>query len=337
VRVRVTDMRGVDLARYPFDFDLTFAALLMHPDGTVYHRYGGRDQRSAGVWLSGESWRRLLAQTLEEHAAREASDARAPVARPRLVLEELPEYASKDKGDCIHCHMVFPALRAAARARGTWRDSDLFVHPAPARIGLDLERDDQVRVTRVADGSPAAAAGLRVGDRLLAAGRQRLLTASDLSYALHEAAPEAGRLELALERDGGRLAVELALPDGWKVADPLEFSWRPSKWDLTPAPGFGGPALDAEEKRALGVDPGAFAFRVGYLVTWGDKQRYGKEAQRAGLRKGDVVVSLAGRADFASVDHVHAWWRFTRRTGEELEVVALRGGQRRVLRLRVLE
>ena len=38
--VRVKNMAGVDLALYRFDYDLTFAALLMNADGTIYHTYG---------------------------------------------------------------------------------------------------------------------------------------------------------------------------------------------------------------------------------------------------------------------------------------------------------
>ena len=56
-------MRGVDLLRTSFDFDLTFAALLMHPNGYVYHRYGGRDERAPDWWLGLESWEQVLERT----------------------------------------------------------------------------------------------------------------------------------------------------------------------------------------------------------------------------------------------------------------------------------
>ena len=35
-------MQGVDLEQFQFDYDLTWAALFLHPDGTVFARYGGR-------------------------------------------------------------------------------------------------------------------------------------------------------------------------------------------------------------------------------------------------------------------------------------------------------
>src|SRR6185436_16051869 len=180
VCARVTDLRGVDLARVPFDFDLTFAALLMNADGHVYHRYGGRDERGAGVWLSEASLERVLEQTLREHEAYRSSKPSPPERKPALRLEQVPAFQKRDKGECIHCHSVFPALYEERLAAGKWSEDQRWVYPSPGRIGLDLDRDDQTRIVTVRAESPAAAAGLRIGDRLLRAGVQRLATSSDL-------------------------------------------------------------------------------------------------------------------------------------------------------------
>lgn len=331
----MTDLRGVDLARMPFDFDLTFALLLMHPDGLVYHRYGGRDERGADVWLSEASLERVLTETLSEHADRRAGPA-PPGRRPPLRLEQVPSFARRDKGECIHCHSVFPALYEEARDAHRWDEDQRWVHPPPGRIGLDLERDDQRRITRVAPGSPAAAAGLAVGDVLVRAGAQRLLTASDLSQVLHELAPGPARLALLVERNEKPRELMLELAPGWKRGTPLEFAWRPFKWGFTPDPGFGGQRLGRGELETLGLAADAFAFRVTYLVTWGEAQRFGAEAVRAGLREGDVVLAAAGKRDFASVDHFQAWWRLTRTPGERVTLELLRDATSRTLALDVL-
>ena len=335
VCVRVTDLRGVDLAPFPFDFDLTFAALLMAPDGHVYHRYGGRDERGADAWLSLASFERVLTATLDEHARR-APDATPPARVAPLVLEDVPAYRKRDKGECIHCHSVFPALYEEARAAGSWNEDRRWVYPPPGRIGLDLARDDQARVTTVRAGSPAAAAGLVAGDRLVRAGAQQLVTAADLLHVLHEFEPSGGRLALWIEHDGVERELALALPPGWKRGTALEFSWRPFKWGFTPEPGFGGQALAPEEKERLGLAREAFAFRVTYLVTWGDNARYGEAARRAGLSEGDVFLSADGKRDFASVDHFHAWWRLERQPGTEVALEILRGDERRALVLPVV-
>jgi hypothetical protein len=333
VCLRLTDLRGVDLARFPFDFDLTFALLLMNADGRVYHRYGARDERGADVWLSQASLERVLAGTLEEHAApREPS---APPGRPPLRLEEVPSFRKRDQGECIHCHSAFPALYEEARDAGRWREDDRWVYPPPGRIGLDLARDDQRRVTAVAPGSSAAAAGLAAGDLVLQAGAQRILSAADLSQVLHDLEPGPATLALEVERQGAVRALALTLPAGWKRGTPLEFSWRPFKWGFAPDPGFGGEALGLDEKGALGLAPEAFAFRVTYLVTWGDNQRFGQAAERAGLRLGDVFLAAAGKRDFASIDHFHAWWRLTREAGERVALELVRAGERWTVELEV--
>jgi hypothetical protein len=307
----------------------------MHSDGHVYHRYGGRDERGPGVWLSEASLERVLGATLAEHEAYSAKPA-PPEHRAPLRIDEVPAFRKRDKGECIHCHNVFPALYEEERAAGSWSEDDRWVYPPPGRIGIDLDRDEQRRVVAVAPGSPAAAAGLAAGDVLLRAGAQVLLTSSDLSQVLHDLGPGPATLVLQVERDGEPRELTLELAPGWKRGTPLEFSWRPFKWAFMPAPGFGGRALGADEKRALGLDPGAFAFRVTYLETWGDAQRFGEAATRAGLRKGDVFLASDGKRDFASVDHFHAWWRLTRTSGAHVELEILRDGERRTLDLEVL-
>ena len=40
VRLRITDMTEVDVARFDSDFDTTFGAFVFNPEGQVYLRYG---------------------------------------------------------------------------------------------------------------------------------------------------------------------------------------------------------------------------------------------------------------------------------------------------------
>jgi len=328
-------MRGVDLARTAFDFDLTFAALLMHPDGHVYHRYGGRDSRGADVWLSVASLERALKDSLQQHAEYSEAPSPPPKQKP-LFIEEIPAFKKRDKGECIHCHSIFPAFYEEERGAGKWSEDKRWVQPPPGRVGLDLERDDQTLVRAVIAGSPAERAGLAAGDRLLRAGRTRLSTASDLSQVLHDFPASGGRLRLEYERAGESRKVSLELPEKWKRGTPREFAWRPFKWGFTPAPGFGGAPLGADELRAAGLSADTFAFRVNYQVTWGENKRYGSQANRAGIKNGDLFLSAAGKSDFDSIDHFHAWWRMTRKPGETVPVVVLRGAERKTLEFEVL-
>jgi hypothetical protein len=355
--VRVTDMRGVDVARYPFDTDLTFAVLLMHPNGHVYHRYGGRDHRSASTWLSLASFERVLEATLEEHEAA-AAPPHPPEPVPPVRTEELPAFAAKDRGECIHCHSVRPSIVAGLRPDRRLRPEDVWRHPPPGRIGLDLDRDDQQLVTAVAAGSVAERAGLRVGDRVLGMGpgvilgldslgrpersfgfgwEQRILTASDVAWVLDRLPGTEKVLLVRVARDGEEWVCRFELADGWKVGTPLEYSWRPFKWDLTTRVGFGGKDLTADEKAELGLAPDAFAFRVQYLVDWGEFRRFGAAAKAAGIAKGDVVVGADGRRDFAGEPHFQAWYRLTHAAGDVVRIERLRDGERRTATLTVLE
>lgn len=350
-------MRGVDLERYRFDTDLTFAALTMHPDGRVYHRYGARDERAADVWLSLESFAAVLGASVTDHAAALAgptpeapSSIEGGASERGGALEDLPAFQKRDKGECIHCHSVLPALYEEELAAGTWSAGKLWRFPPPSRLGLDLQRDEQTRIHAVAAGSFAAAAGLAVGDELLTVGAQSIASISDLMFALDEFPQEGGELSLRYRRAAEQRTTQLTLPAGWKVGTPLSFSWRPFKWGFAPAPGFGGGQLGEARLRRFGLidapsEPGKpspesalpFAFQVEYLVTWGDNRRFGASAESAGLRKGDIVTRIAGRNDFASVDHFHAWWRLTRKPGDVVELEILRGQERQLLRLQVVK
>ena len=345
IPVRVTDLRGVDLDTFRFDFDLTFAVLLMHPDGTVYHRFGGRDATSAEVALSRAALVRLLREGLATHVAhRERGRPPAP-GSPR-TLDDIPAWrqrldARARRGerplDCYHCHFVADAERAQGLADGTWRPEMIWRWPPPSQVGLALDPDRQDLVRAVTPGSPAALAGVEAGDRVLELDGQRVLSWSDLSFALERARGGARTLPLRLERAGAAVEARLELAAGWERGDALTLAWRPSKWQLTPNPGFGGQPLAPEEKRALGLAPDAFALRVTYLITWNQEARFGKAAIAAGIAKGDVVLGVNGERGFSSHDHFQAWWRLSLRPGDTARVELLRGGERREAVLSVIE
>jgi hypothetical protein len=339
VCVRVVDMREVDLAHWRFDFDLTFAAMTAAADGTVLHRYGGRDASDAQSALSMESLAAFLSASLGETRGRPDS-APSPQRPAHRTIRDLPLFRARDDAqrvECVHCHTVNDFEFRQAQHDGTWRREQIWHCPDPARIGLEVERDDPRRVATVAAGGPAAAAGVRVGDRLLRAGGAALASRADLQWVLDGLPFTATALPLELEREGRPFALSLALADGWKAADPLEYSWRPMKWNLSPQPGFGGKLLEAAEKRKLGLAEDAFALRVNYLVTWGEQERFGRNAERAGLRQGSIVVSIDGRTDFVNEAHFQAWFRLEKHPGDVVELALLEEGRRRTIRLPVIE
>ncbi len=338
-------MRGVDLSVYRFDYDLTLAVLFMHPDGQIYHQYGNRMSASADSGLSMASLERVMRRTLDEHEFRGVpAGAAAETRGPSVSVEKLPAMARREKAgkapDCYHCHMVNQAFDEEAQEKGTFDPIVAWRWPPSTRIGLQLDRDDQQMVAVVAEGSPAAAAGVLVGDRLTSFGGRTVLTEGDVQWALDAVGDaEEAIVPISVSRDpkGLDVALRLKLARGWRVGAPEDL-WRATMWRLDPRPGFGGPMLSTAQKKALGIAEGVSAFRINYVVTWGDHARTGRNAHKAGLRKNDVVLSVAGKDDFTSMIHFHAWFRLTRKVGETVKIVILRKkGARKTLDLPVIE
>jgi hypothetical protein len=326
-------MAGIDINRFRFNYDLTIAFLLMNPDGTVYHRLGTRDYREATTWLSMDVLVQTMKQTLSDHRTyRENPDP--PKKLPKKTAEDLESPLWDQPKDCIHCHQVHAAMVDDARSRNDFSRADYWVWPVPARLGLTLDPQDQSRVTEVSGAGRKA--GLKPGDRLIAANGQRLFTVDDLSWVLHNLPESPTELTITVDRNGVEKTVTVKLERGWKEETPLEYSWRTYMWALSPAPGFGGPLLTEAERRKQDIRQ-EWAFRIGYIVNWGKNRHRGQNAAKAGLKKGDVVLSVGGKSDFESVAHFHAWFRLTQTVGNRLEIRILRNGTPKTLTLTVVK
>lgn len=335
-------MAGVNLSLYRFDYDLTFAALLMNADGTIYHTYGGRDWTDPLSHLAVTFLARLLEETLAEHAEYERAP-RPPRLAKRRTVEQIPKWARRIKRgkrpDCFHCHMIHEGEIEHLKERRKWTRDRAWLWPDPVEVGLRLEQADQTRIKTVVPGSPAEQAGLRAGDRLVRLAEIRPRTFGDVQRVLHDTPNRTTTIRIgwASGDSGDEFDGLLKLGRGWKEATPLVYSWRASKWPLSPKPGFGGRLLTPEQRTAHGLAEGTSAFRVGYLVTWGDNAHTGRNAARAGIRKGDVVVSVGGKSDFVGMHHFHAWFRLTRKVGTKVPVELIRGGRRLTVELKVIE
>jgi hypothetical protein len=334
-------MAGVDLSLYKFEYDLTFAALLMNADGTIYHRYGGRDEIAATARLSMTSLMGLMKETLEDHADYQKSP-KPPKLEPKLSIEDLPPIAKeiekrkaeKKQPECFHCHMVNDALREIAQEKGAWKRDDIWLWPPPDRIGLKLDRDDPMLLRAVIPSSPVEAAGLEAGDRLIRLGGERVRSHADIQWVLENASRDSTSIPVEYKRGSDApKSVKVDVAKGWKAGTPLALSWRPAMWSLKPQPGFGGERLDREELEKLGLEPGAFAMKIGYLVDW---EEAGRVAKKAGLRKGDIVLSAAGEKNFASERHFQSWFRLTQKPGAAVALELLRDGKRMNVELPLL-
>jgi serine protease Do len=308
-------MRGVDLDLFDFDYDLTWMAFFLHPDGIVYGRYGGRDAVSADSRVSLAGLRYALKAALARHRRRETRRP-APEAKPTRTVDQYAATRRLPQRACIHCHQVYDLRRQSLQAERKWRLDELWVYPPPENIGITLDIDRGDRIARVADHSPAAHAGIQAGDRLLHVNGQSITSFADAQYALHRA-PARGMLTIAWQHEDQTRKADLPLEQGWRKTD---LSWRWSLRGVDPPPWVHGDDLLAEEKQALGLTAKRLAFRQGPFVS--------EPARQAGIRQNDIILGVDGKELEMSERQLGAYIRLNYRVGDRVTYNILRRGKR---------
>lgn len=323
VCVRILNINDVDMNVYPFDYDLTMSIVLANADGTVYHRYGGRDHLSP---MNLESLMEIMKEGLTTHRDYLAHP-HPPPAKPRerigtLVNERLPGLISPIYG-CFHCHYVREARQYLSLEAGQWTPDQFWVWPLPQTVGLVMDQRRQYLVESVLPESPAESAGIRAGDRLLSLGEQRILTKYDLQWVLDQSTNEPVSIPFTLRRNDTVERGRLELAAAWKTGDPRDYLWRVRNVftehmiKFLPTPGFTGSQLTAPELVSLGLPEGRFALRIGQL-------NYG--TYLAGVRLGDIILSAGDRSDFPTLRDFYQHCELTRRAGQDLKLQLHRQG-----------
>lgn len=305
VCVRIIQCNALDLARFQFDYDMSFAAFLMHADGTIYGRFGSMSnhddaQREVTVeglaaamtqclaWYSDHD--RLRAQ----FAAKEGSAPRYAVPEQYSTLSKYQaqlDYQGKVASSCIHCHQVRDAERTERRVKGeAMTDDVLYPYPMPDFVGLALDPKQMATVREVIVGSAAEQAGFLAGDELVSLAGQPLLSIADVQWVLHTAAAP-GTLRARVRRQGREIELMLPLAKEWRRA--IDISWRATTWDLRRM-AFGGMwlvELPSADRQAAKIDERSVALLVKHVGEHGAHAL----AKKAGVRKGDVIVEIEGR------------------------------------------
>jgi len=148
-------------------------------------------------------------------------------------------------------------------------------------------------VGRVSEGGPAAPAGLRSGDRVVRVNRTTVATWEDLERAI--ASSDGRPLSVVIVRDGVEKTLSVS-PRRLAVPDPV-FKEPKDVWDIGAGPKL-SPQIAA--------------------VT------QGSPAEAAGLKPGDVVISVAGDPAFAVEDVQRA---IEKRPGRTFDLVVERDGR----------
>jgi hypothetical protein len=315
VLLRLTNMRGVDLDLFEFDYDLTWMAFFLNAEGNVYGRFGGRDPDSATKYLRLPALRHALEKALAAHR-QGPPDARPDADRPIRTVEQYPAAGQLAPGACIHCHQVYGFRREALQAAGRWRLDEVWVYPLPENVGLSLDPECGDRVRGVRPGSPADRAKIVESDVLESLAGRAIASFADMQYALHKA-PESGAVEVMWRRAGQVHHGRLELVPGWRRTD---VSWRWSLRGLEPGPNLHGEDLTAQEKKILGLSERQLAFRQGPFVS--------QPAQQAGIHQNDIIVGLDGKRLEMTARQFGAYVRLNYRPGASVTVNLLRAGRR---------
>ena len=333
VCVRIVHAKGLDLSLFDFDYDMSWAAMFLEPDGTVLGRYGTRVRSGPGSdsHISVAGFRMAAERALALHKnypanKGELAGKRSGKKPEYAAAEEIPGLDERAAGsvvkkeNCIHCHMVREfALRAKWEA-GKLTIDDLKPYPMPERIGLTIDSDHGLLVKSVAEGSAAEEAGLEIGDELVTLSGQPLVSLADIQWVLHNAADEA-TIPVTIKRDGEVLSKKFEVGGTWKQSD---IAWRASSW-YGLRQGLKTEPLSAADKRSRGIDGDSLALAV--------KGMFGKSAGlgRYGLKQNDVIVAVDGQTKAMSESEFLIWLRLNHGPDDSVKFTILRGDDRREL------
>ena len=336
--VRLINANAIELAKFQFDYDLSFSTLFFNADGTLYGRYGSWSHQKDPQEKTTLGYQRALEAALALHTAypanRPALLGKQGLPTPFATPVEIPLLAGKYKRDldwegkvvasCVHCHQIGDAYRAFYRDAGKPLPSELiYPMPMPETIGLTLEPDHRAKVKSVVPGGLAAQAGVQPGDEFVQLGGQLLLSIADFAWALHRAA-ESGPLPARITRARQEQTLVLNLPAGWRAKS--DISRRVGTWPLR-GMATGGMVLvdlaDAERsQRGLAPD------QLGLLIK--SVGQYGKHAaaRNAGFQKDDLLVELNGQTTRRTEGELLGQLLQQTKPGDQLKATVLRGDKR---------
>ena len=334
-------MNRVDIARFEFDYDTTWAAFFTDSKLRIYSRYGGRDEHEPESRLSKSSLLQTMRESLAAHKSARAMTTggagavppAAPIWHPEPKSSTTPldiPLLKKGHNGCIHCHQVREYSLLQAYHDQRFDRELLFTFPLPESLGIEIDRAHGHRVAKTRDGSPAADAKLRTGDIVIRCADVPIRSDLDLRWALHRLPPTSDRVTLLVDRqvassDASTVRateLQLSLPAGWRQS---ELSWRKSSRSVPSDWGFRAAALAKFERREAGLPESGLAIRVLSIKPRG-------LAKALDLQKGDVITALADDTRERTLDRLRSDMLRRFAPGDEVRLTVRRGEETLELR-----
>ena len=322
VLLRMTFLRGVNIALFEFDYDMTWMSFFLDADGRVISRYGSRDSTSADSHNTAEGLRNAMGEVLVAHQE-DATKPKAPYKMPQKTLADIPAYNRMYGNSCGRCHMANEAIWEQQRADGVMKPGAFYLYPLPENIGIKLDLAKTNKIKTILPNSIAEKYDLRVGDLVRQANGVRVITTADVQFVLDKLDTKS-TLTLDLDRKGKAVQVALELSGNWRASD---VSWRKSIRMRSNQNSFTRNLFQLKpvEKDELGIPRERIAFRLNDSLG---------DVQKAGFLKNDIIIALDGKRELA-YRNPQFYPFIEHKSGDLMDVSVLRGGKEQALKLRV--
>ena len=332
ISLRQVEMKGVDLSQFQFDYDLSWAAMFINADGTVYGRYGTQSAEGPDAFNSTGSLEKAMRRVLKLHAGypknKTALTAKRGAPKPYRTAIEMPGLENKNKyrqtterNNCIHCHNIHDAENNQLHLTGKMTHEKLWRYPFPDNLGLSIDPKDGQRIAKVTPNSAAARAGLRPGQFITHVNSQPIISIADIQWVLHNLSNDAELIRINISGSSRQHLVRTAL--GWKKTD---ISWRGSLWNLHPRLRVWMPEVEGNELKRLRLPAGHHALKVKW-INQGSAE--GKAAARAGLRLNDYIIAIDGKPlPKMSPREFTAHVKLNYKSGQKLPLTLMRNNKR---------
>ena len=183
-----------------------------------------------------------------------------------------------------------------------------------------------MRRSKVASGSSAEKDGFRRADEILTLDGQPIISIADVQWVLHRA-QENTTLSATVDRHGKEINLMLTLNPGWRKGS--DISWRTTTGELRLV-ALGGMVLkelsDAERQHH-GISETEMALRVETVSHGGRRSSGQTNAQKAGIRRGDIIVGYGDRTDQFTESGIIAYVLQEQPQAKTLSVKLLRNGE----------
>jgi serine protease Do len=282
VLLRMTQMRGVNIALFEYDYDMTWMSFFLDADSRIYSRYGSRDSTASDSHNTPGGLLNTMREVLALHKEASAKPKPAHVPPKAMRPSDIPAYQKMYANACGRCHMLNEAKWEQLRMDGTMKQGAFFLYPLPENVGIKLDLTKGNRIKEIVKGSFADNSGLKPHDTIRFANDIRVLTTADMQYVLDKLEPDS-KLTLAVERDGKAFKAVLELSGNWRASD---VSWRKSVRIRSFHNNFirNLASLTADEKDRLGINRANIAYRLTDSKA---------EVQEAGLLKTPACLPLS--------------------------------------------